>query len=69
MSDPDYRSIDEARMVYQVGRNLLFRLLKEGKLTRYKREGDRRTLLSRQELDRLFTPHPADRRLPSQRNS
>ncbi len=69
MPDPDYRSIDEARREYQVGRNLLFRLLKEGKLTRYKREGDRRTLLSRQELDRLFTPHPADRRSPPEHNS
>lgn len=69
MPDTDYRSIDEARREYQVGRNLLFRLLKEGKLTRYKREGDRRTLLSRQELDRLFTPRPVDRRSISGRNS
>jgi hypothetical protein len=65
----DYCSIDEARREYQVGRNLLFRFLKEGKLTRYKREGDRRTLLSRQELDRLFTPRPVDRHSIRQRNS
>lgn len=62
MADRDYLSIDEARREYQVGRNLLFRVLKEGKLTRYRREGDRRTLLSLKELDRLFTPRPADPR-------
>lgn len=53
MDESDRISLDEAVKEFRVGKSTLFGWLAEGKLKRYKRLGDRRTFVSRRELERL----------------
>ena len=53
MDDRDRISLDDAVKQFRIGKSTLFGWLAEGKLKRYKRLGDRRTFVSRQELERL----------------
>jgi predicted site-specific integrase-resolvase len=53
-----YLSIDEARNEYKVSRATVFRWLASGKLMRYKREGDPRTMLKRSEVEQLVRMRP-----------
>jgi hypothetical protein len=55
----EFLPVVEAVRYYGVGRASLFTFLREGKLQRYRREGDRRTWLSVEELERLLRPRPA----------
>jgi transposase len=55
-----YLSIDEARAEYRVSRATIFRWLAAGKLTRYKREGDPRTMLRRSEVEELVRFRPKE---------
>jgi len=54
----DFISVDEAAVEFQRSRKTIFGWLKEGRLTRYRSEGDRRTLVSRRELRDLVEPRP-----------
>jgi hypothetical protein len=54
--DPDLISADDAVRVYKVGKSTLFGWLKEGKIKRWKQRGDRRTFVSRRELERFLEP-------------
>jgi hypothetical protein len=56
----DLISVDEAVVEFRRSRKTIFGWLKEGRLTRYRSEGDRRTLVSRRELRDLVEPRPAD---------
>jgi excisionase family DNA binding protein len=49
-------SLDEAAGRYDLGKTTLWRWLREGKLKRYRRAGDRRTLVDQDQLDRLVEP-------------
>jgi hypothetical protein len=53
VDDPDRISLDDAVKLFRVAKSTLFGWLKERKLKRYKRFGDRRTFVSRRELERL----------------
>jgi predicted site-specific integrase-resolvase len=50
----------EAARHYGIGRTRLFAFVRDGKLRRYRREGDRRTWLSVEELERLLRPRPEE---------
>jgi excisionase family DNA binding protein len=54
----DFISVDEAAIEFHRSRKTIFGWLKEGRLTRYRSEGDRRTLVSRRELRDLVEPRP-----------
>lgn len=54
----EYLSIDEARAEFKVSRATIFRWLATGKLTRYKAEGDPRTMLMRAEVEQLVRMRP-----------
>jgi excisionase family DNA binding protein len=54
-------TITEAASVYMVSEGALYRLLRQGRLTRYRRGADRRTYLSIEELDRELRPRPEER--------
>ena len=56
----EYLSIDEARAQFKVSRATVFRWLASGKLTRYKSEGDPRTMLKRSEIEQLVRMRPKD---------
>lgn len=56
MLELGYLPIKEAAKLYKVSEDSLYRLLAAGRLTRYKREMDKRTWLKRSELDEFFTP-------------
>ena len=47
-------SIQVAASEYGVSQVTLYRLLRQGKLKRYEREGSRRTWLDRDQLEELF---------------
>jgi predicted DNA-binding transcriptional regulator AlpA len=52
-------SADAAKW-YGISQATIFRLLAEGELPRHRREGDRRTWLSVEELERLLRPRPTE---------
>lgn len=54
--DFDFLSLAEAAKWYGVGQTTLYRLLSEGKLKRYQREGDKRTWLKVDELEERLRP-------------
>jgi predicted site-specific integrase-resolvase len=54
VDDPDRISADDAVRIYKVGKSTLFGWLREGKIKRFKRRGDRRTFVSRRELERFL---------------
>jgi len=53
VDDSDLISLDDAVKLFKVGKSTLFEWLAEGKLARFKRLGDRRTFISRRELQRV----------------
>ena len=53
-------SVDEAARVLGLSRTTIFKFMREGKLARYRREGDRRTLVDQEELARLVEPRRVD---------
>jgi excisionase family DNA binding protein len=53
-------SVDEAAGRYKLGTSTLWRWLREGKLRRYRRAGERRTLIDQDQLDRLVEPREVD---------
>lgn len=55
---PDLVSVDEAAQEFKRSRKTIFAWLREGRLTRYRSEGDRRTLVDRGEIRRLVEPRP-----------
>jgi hypothetical protein len=54
VDDLDRISADDAVRIYKVGKSTLFGWLREGKLRRFKKRGDRRTFVSRKELERFL---------------
>jgi excisionase family DNA binding protein len=54
VDDIDRISLDEAARIFHVGKSTLFDWLRTGKLRRYKRRGDRRTFVSRRDLERFL---------------
>lgn len=62
MSEPDLVSVDEAVREFGRSRFVFFVWLREGKLTRYKSAGDRRTLIDRTEVREIIKPRPAEDR-------
>lgn len=60
MDDKDLISADDAVRMYKVGKSTLFGWLREGTLRRFKRRGDRRTFVSRSELERFLEFHLVD---------
>jgi len=52
----DLISVDEAVLEFRRSRKTLFAWLREGRLTRFRSEGDRRTLVSRREIRKLIQP-------------
>jgi len=48
--------IKEAATFYRTSQHTLYRLLAAGRLTRYRREFDKKTWLKRSELDAIFKP-------------
>jgi hypothetical protein len=46
--------IQTAAAEYGISVETLYRMLRRDELTRYKRAGDRRTFLDREELDKIF---------------
>jgi hypothetical protein len=60
MSPPSLVSVDEAVREFGRSRFVFFQWLREGKLTRYRSAGDRRTLVDRDEIRRLIEPRPMD---------
>ncbi len=60
MDDKDLISADDAVRIYKVGKSTLFGWLREGKLRRFKRRGDRRTFVSSKELERFIEFHLID---------
>ena len=56
----DLLSVDEAVVEFRRSRKTIFGWLRDGRLTRYRSEGDRRTLVSRSELRQLVEPRPAN---------
>lgn len=57
----DYLPIQEAAKLYQVSDDTLYRAIAAGKLTRYRREMDKKTWLKRSELEALFKPRAEER--------
>jgi predicted site-specific integrase-resolvase len=53
VADSELISADEAVKVFEVGKSTLFGWMKEGKVKRYRRHGDRRTFVNRVELARF----------------
>jgi excisionase family DNA binding protein len=53
---PDLVSVDEAVHEFRRSRKTIFGWLRDGKLTRYRSTGDRRTLIDRDQLQRLIEP-------------
>lgn len=51
-ADYDLISIDAAVLEYGISRSTIFRLIKEG-LARYRRQGDRKTYVSRSQLEEM----------------
>lgn len=51
-------SVDQAVQRFGRSRPVIFRWLKEGKLVRYRSEGDPRTLVDAEALARLIEPQP-----------
>ena len=60
---PNLVPVDQAATEFGVGRNTLFRHLRDGRLKRYKGGiGDPQTYVDRQELKRLVKPQVAKNR-------
>jgi hypothetical protein len=49
-------SVDQAADEFRLSRGVIFKYLREGRLRRWGRTGDRRTFIDRQELRRLVRP-------------
>jgi predicted site-specific integrase-resolvase len=49
-------STDDAVREFGIGKSTLYRWLREGLLDRYRRRGDRRTFVDREQLERLIEP-------------
>jgi hypothetical protein len=54
----EFLPLAEAPRHYGIGRTRLFEFVRDGKLKRYRREGDRRTWLAVAELEELLRPRP-----------
>jgi hypothetical protein len=52
----DWLPIQEAAKEYKVSTDTLYRLLAMGRLTKFRREFDKRTWVKRSELDVIFRP-------------
>jgi transposase len=61
---PDLLSTDDAAREFEIGKSSLYRWLREGLLERYRRRGDRRTFVDREQLRHLVEPHPQKREPP-----
>lgn len=53
----DLISVDAAAETYRLSRATIFRLIGDDKLKKYKRLGDKRTLVSKTAIKRLLVPH------------
>lgn len=62
---PDLVSSDDAVREFEIGKSTLYRWLREGLLDRYRRRGDRRTFVDRDQLKRLVEPQPQKREPPN----
>jgi predicted DNA-binding transcriptional regulator AlpA len=58
--EAEFLPLADAAKWYGISQATIFRLLAEGKLRRHRREGDRRTWLSVEELERLLRPRPTE---------
>ena len=58
---PDLVSTDDAVREFDIGKSSLYRWLRQGLLERYRRRGDRRTFVDREQLKRLIEPQPQRR--------
>ncbi len=56
----EFLPLADAAKHYGTGRTTLYRLLKEGRLKRYRREYDKRTWLRVEELEAMFRPRAED---------
>jgi hypothetical protein len=52
----DYLPIQEAARAYRTSTDTLYKLLAAGRLTKYRRDFDKRTWVKRSELDVIFKP-------------
>jgi predicted DNA-binding transcriptional regulator AlpA len=57
--EAEFLPLGEAARWYGISEATVYRLLTDAKLKRYRREGDRRTWLSVEELESLLRPRPA----------
>ena len=64
---PDLTPLQAAGAEFNLSRVSLPRYLAEGRLTRYRAVGDRKTYVDREELRELTAPKPVVRRQPVQR--
>lgn len=58
-------SVDEAVKRFGRSRPVVFRWLRQGKLVRYRSEGDPRTLVDAEALAKLIEPQPQNSELPT----
>lgn len=58
-ADEDLISVDQAALEFGRSRRKLFQWLAEGRLQRYRSEGDPRTFVSRSEIAELVKHRPA----------
>jgi predicted DNA-binding transcriptional regulator AlpA len=56
----DFLTLREAAEQYAVSEATLWRLLARRKLTRHKREGDKRTYIAVSQLEEVLRPKPVD---------
>jgi transposase len=61
-ADNDAIPLGQAAKEFQVSEALIYRLLRDGKLTRYRRLGDRRRYVSPRELREQLRPRAEDAR-------
>lgn len=56
---PELLTIDQAVEAFGISRASVFRMLRAGEVTRYKRRGSTATYVDRRVLERLLRPRPA----------
>jgi Helix-turn-helix domain len=56
VAEPDFLPLQDAAKAYRTSTDTLYRLIRAGRLAKYRREFDRRTWLKRSELDAAFKP-------------
>jgi hypothetical protein len=55
VNDKDFIPVDDAVVDYAVSRSTLFRLIRNGQLSRFRRVGDRKSYLSRAQLQEVLS--------------